>query len=96
MKLRCGNLEDWNKFWIEEVRRSCRFCGKGRDNLDHYMENCDLTKGWFRGLGNSSREIWDRLWSEDLDEEKGEVLVKIWKTKKKIGRRNLTGEVEVT
>jgi len=50
MKLRCGNLEDWNKFWIEEDRRKCKFCGKGRDNMEHYIENCGMIKDWFRGL----------------------------------------------
>jgi len=40
IKLRCGNLEEWNKFWIEEDRKKCKFCGKGRDNMEHYVEEC--------------------------------------------------------
>jgi len=89
MRLRCGNLENWNKFWIEENRRKCKFCGKGRDNMDHYVEDCRMTKEWFRRLGNNNKEIWDRIWSEDLDEEKGEVLVRIWKTKEKIRKEEV-------
>jgi len=27
--------------------------------------------------------VWDRIWSEYLDERKGEVLVRIWKEKEK-------------
>jgi len=102
MKLRCGNLEGWNKFWIDEDRRKCKFCGKGRNNMEHYMEDYEKIKDWFRGLGNSkesSKERWDRIWSEDLDKEKGEVLVKIWKTKDKIGKekivRKQAGEREI-
>jgi len=45
--------------------------------MEHYVEDCRMTKEWFRGLRNSIKEIWDRIWSEDLDEEKGEVLVRI-------------------
>jgi len=67
--------------------------------MEHYMEDCERIKDWFRGLGNSSKERWDRIWSEDLDEEKGEVLVKIWKTKDKIGKeevvRKQAGEREI-
>jgi len=52
--------------------------------MEHYVAECAITKEWFRGLENSKEEIRDRLWSEDLDERKGEVLVRIWKAKKKI------------
>jgi len=30
--------------------------------------------------------VWDRIWSEDLDKRKGEVLVRIWKGKEKAKR----------
>jgi len=85
-KLRCGNLEEWNKFWSEEERRKCKFCGKDRDNMEHYVEECAIVKEWFSGLGNSKEEIWVKIWSEDLDDEKGEVLVKIWRTKERMRR----------
>jgi len=57
--------------------------------MEHYVEGCRKVKEWFRGLGNNSKEIWDRIWSEDLDEEKGEVLVKIWKAKEKIEKEEV-------
>jgi len=47
--------------------------------LWHYIEDCEITVDWFRGLGKNKKEIWEMMWSEDLDEEKGETLVKIWK-----------------
>jgi len=90
IKLRCGNLEEWNKFWLEENKRMCKFCSRGKDNMEHYVEECKKIKEWFRGLGNNNKEIWDRIWSEDLDEEKGEVLVRLWKAKEKIEK----GEVD--
>jgi len=30
--------------------------------------------------------VWVRIWSKDLDERKGKVLVKIWKEKEKAKR----------
>lgn len=34
VKLRCGNLEDTNKYWLDEEDTKRRFCKTGRDNLD--------------------------------------------------------------
>jgi len=34
------------------------------------------------------------VWSEDLDERKGEILVKIWKAKKKIMRKRESEKVK--
>lgn len=36
VKLRCGNLEEGNKYWLEKEKRMCRFCEKGSDNLELY------------------------------------------------------------
>jgi len=27
-RLRCGNMEEWNKYWLEEGERRCIFCDK--------------------------------------------------------------------
>jgi len=85
-RLRCGNLENWNKFWLGEEERKCSFCGEGRDNMEHFVEVCEETKEWFKELGENREEIWKRIWSEDFDEEKGEILVKLWKSKAKKAR----------
>jgi len=34
------------------------------------------------------------VWSENLDEKKGELLVKIWKAKEKIGRKRESEKVK--
>jgi len=82
------------KHWLEEERRMCSFCNKGRDDLLHYVEGCEETAKWFRGLGRNKEEIWDKVWSEDLDERKGELLVKIWKEKEKIRRKRESEKVK--
>jgi len=98
MRLRCGNLEEWNKFWLEKDKRKCRFCDIGRDSMEHYIGECVKMRGWFKDLGKNTEEIWNRLWGEDLDERKGEVLVKIWKEKERMERNNVNSsdrEIEV-
>jgi len=85
-RLRCGNMEEWNKYWLEEGERSCSFCNKDRDCFKHYIEDCREIKNWFSTLGERKEEVWEKIWSEDLDKKKGEVLVRIWKEKEKIKR----------
>jgi len=95
---RCGNLEEWNKYWIDEEIRRCSFYDKGRNCLKHYIEECVCVcreiKGWFKILRKRKEDIWKRIWSEDLDERKGEILVRIWKTKKKVKKRKEEGNLE--
>jgi len=70
---------------LDENKRLCSFCGKGKDKLEHFVRECEETKEWFNNLGESYDEILRRIWSEELDERKGEVLVRLWKRKE--GRR---------
>lgn len=79
-RLRCGNMEEDNKYWLEENEKACLFCGNGRDRMDHLLEECRITKEWFRKLGRSEEERARKLWSDELDEE--EVLRKFWKERK--------------
>jgi len=37
LKLRCGNLEVVNKYWLDENHRVCVFCDEGKDNVEHYI-----------------------------------------------------------
>jgi len=52
----------------------------------YIIEECREIKDWFSILGENKEEVWDKIWSEDLDERKGEVLVRIWKGKEKAKR----------
>jgi len=39
-KLRCGNMKEWNKYWLEEKEKRCSFCDKDRDCCKHYIKEC--------------------------------------------------------
>jgi len=87
-------VEIWeNGTILARGREENVFCNKRRDDLLHYLEECEEAK-WFRGLGRNKEEIWDKVWSEDLDERKGEVLVKIWKEKEEIRRKRESEKVK--
>ncbi|KYN06821.1 hypothetical protein ALC62_02204 [Cyphomyrmex costatus] len=75
LKLRCGNLEKDNKYWVEESRRKCIFCDIGRDNIIHYVRDCKKLNVNFKESGRE--EILERLWNERLDETKGTILSKL-------------------
>lgn len=44
VRLRCGNMEEVNRYWKEEKDWKCIFCRRGEDNLKHFVEECEKTK----------------------------------------------------
>jgi len=56
MKLRCGNMEEENKYWLEEKWKLCVFCGKGKDNINHFVKECEVIKDWFVELKENVEE----------------------------------------
>jgi len=95
VKLRCGNLENANKYWLDGKLWVCMFCGNGQDSVEHYVSECVKIKEWFRDLGNEVRERIDRLWSEDLDSCKGNVIKRLCKEReKRIKNKGRKGNTE--
>lgn len=43
-RIRCGNMEEENKYWLEEKDWKCVFCEQGRDNLNHFVRHCKIIK----------------------------------------------------
>ena len=85
-KLRCKNLEEGNKYWIKKSKRKCIFCGEGKNNLEHYVKDCVETKIKFTDLREEEKKILKRIWDNNLDDVKGEVLRKLWKEREKLFR----------
>ena len=56
MKLRCGNLEQDNKYWLEKIQQMCIFYEKDRDCLEHYVKDCEKTSGWVYGFRRRQRQ----------------------------------------
>ncbi|KYN01668.1 hypothetical protein ALC62_07497 [Cyphomyrmex costatus] len=86
VKLRCGNLEEANKFWKrekEDREMMCVFCGDGKDDLEYYVKFCEKVRGWFQELGENSDEIIKIFRDENLDETKGKIISRLWKENEK-------------
>lgn len=92
IKIRCGNMEESNKYWIEENKKLCWFCGLGLDNLEHYIVECRITREWFKNLDINGKDRIDKLWNEELNKVKGKILKKVWfeKEKKKEEKKKTT------
>ena len=44
-RTRCGNTEEWNKYWDKEETRKCMLCERG-STLKHWLEDCEkIEKG---------------------------------------------------
>lgn len=80
IRLRCGNMEEENSIGSKRRRR---FCGGGRDNLEHFIEECNNTKEWFNELGSNRRERVKRIWEDNLNKEKAGIFKKLWKKKER-------------
>lgn len=61
IKMRCGNLEEKNKYWKEEKERRCIFCERGIDEMKHLIKKCEKTKEWFTELGKNVEKRWERM-----------------------------------
>ncbi|KYN37733.1 hypothetical protein ALC56_07932 [Trachymyrmex septentrionalis] len=57
-----------------EVR--CIFCAKGRDNIEHYVRECEELRVRCNKLGEEKRKIIDKLWGKELDDIKNKVIKK--------------------
>lgn len=40
-RVRCGNIEEGNKYWRKEEERRCMMCERYRGTLKHLVEDCD-------------------------------------------------------
>lgn len=45
--------------------------------MNHYVEKCYRVKDWFMELGRNKKEMWERVWNDELDKVKGNVLTKL-------------------
>ncbi|KYQ51844.1 hypothetical protein ALC60_09045 [Trachymyrmex zeteki] len=86
--LKCRNMEEANKYWLagDEDKTKYVFCGKGRDNIVHYVGECEEVSGRFKELGEGNEKVIDRLRGKKLDDCKGKIIKKLWKDKEIILR----------
>ncbi|XP_071582471.1 uncharacterized protein [Temnothorax nylanderi] len=88
VKLRCGNFEDANKYWLDEEDTKCRFCKSGRDNLEHYISECNITSTWFENLGRNNEERLENICDDKFRMEKGKVLNRLWKRREEYYKKD--------
>lgn len=77
VNLRLGNLEENNKYWLDEGVRICVFCDRGRDNLSHYVKECREISNWFEDLGGSAEERINKLRDLSMEDGKRVVVMKL-------------------
>lgn len=53
-------------------------CEKGWNNLEYFVKECEITKEWFKEIGENEEERMKRIWNDDLDGKKIYVLKKLW------------------
>jgi len=83
IKLRYGNLEQANKYWVEEKLKRCIFCEEGMDCIEHFIIDCRKTREWFMILGEDKDKILEKIWDKNLENIKGSLLKEFWKEREK-------------
>lgn len=56
IKMRLGNMEKGNIYWLGEEKRRCRFCKEELDILEHYIEEYKIVSEWFKDVGKNKEE----------------------------------------
>lgn len=88
VKVRCGNLEETNKYWLREEDLRCKFCKVGKDNLEHYVGECKVVSMWFENLGRNIKERLRNVCDDKYKAEKGKILNKLWKRREECKKMN--------
>jgi len=80
IRTRCGNIEENNKYWIDEEYKQCVFCKKEKDNWEHYVKECIEVseclieiRRFNRDKEKCGRKI-ARIWEDTLDDRKGKIF----------------------
>ena len=58
-RFRCGNEERSNRYWLKEEEKECRICRRGKETIEHYLEECIM-----------ETRVWQK--AKDLMDESGE------------------------
>lgn len=49
-KLRCGNYEKGNKYWLKGKEKVCKMCKNVRETLEHLVYECEESKNIMKNL----------------------------------------------
>lgn len=61
VKVRCDDIEEDNKYLLGKEKKKCILCEKGRDNMKHFVTECEIAKEWFEDLEKNKEERIKRM-----------------------------------
>lgn len=70
LRMRCGNMEEANKYWLGRKERVCVFCEEGIDKVEHYYECKKISHLW-ENIDKGKVQFCKWIKGEELDEKKG-------------------------
>ena len=72
-------MERGNMYWRGEVEKSCRLCGLGRENILHWVEECETARKWVSTLEGNTKEKMNLIASEIGFKVNGKIFREIEK-----------------
>lgn len=85
-KIRCGNFENGNKYWLREEEKICRLCKKDRETLKHFVNTCEHTRVIMKKLLESKNFEFSDIFNENGEKTVIETFKQLWKELQKIER----------
>lgn len=43
----------------------CVSCERGKDKVSHFIEECEITRNWFKNLEKNKEEKLNRIWNDE-------------------------------
>ncbi|KAJ8686004.1 hypothetical protein QAD02_021797 [Eretmocerus hayati] len=84
-RLRCGNSEENNEYWLEEKLRACKLCKSRGESLQHLIQDWARAREWTKDSpGEDSEEKMRFLLSEIGDSKVSKIGKRIKMEKNKI------------
>lgn len=84
-RIRCGNVEKVNRYWLEEKDWTCKLCENGWSTFKHFLYECEGTKQWVEGVIEKGLDKIDIITSEKGNIEICKLFCKI---KNEIRKKN--------
>lgn len=79
-RIRCGNLEENNKYWLEEEKRKCILCQASEGTLKHLLQDCAAVERSDLGeetvvAGKDEEKVFN--WIRNIEKKRASINCKV-------------------
>lgn len=91
-RLRCGNFEEANKYWLKDEERYCRLCKSALGTWEHLVKDCDIIKIKMGDITKERGMNYESMANEMGNREAIEIMKCIKGIREESCKENVIGE----